>query len=259
MSQETESTESANSHDGLLHIYRLRAPGSDQYYEPSADLRRVLANIMVAVADRMEAEYAASGDLAQGSDAEYIAGCVRVFEIRIIEDPTGLDELVTGFMEALSKADPKVQSEYMVRLVTALMLSYALFMRRDAVADRSTLMDIIDRASQHQLLARLSPETAEAVRRELQLSDGYLEATGLSSMSPVFCPEDSGMCLDRARQLAAEVVNAPRSASWDEMARLCDEELQAHYAERSKEERAALALAYPTYSNGVAALLPKEE
>ena len=78
-------------------------------------------------------------------------------------------------------------------------------------------------------------------------------------MSPVFCPEDSGMCLDRARQLAAEVVNAPRSASWDEMARLCDEELQAHYAERSKEERAALALAYPTYSNGVAALLPKEE
>ena len=259
MSQETESTESANSHDGLLHIYRLRAHGSDQYYEPSADIRRVLANIMVAVADRMEAEYAAAGDLAQGSDAEYIAGCVRVFEIRVIEDPTGLDELVTGFMEALSKADPKVQSEYMVRLVTALMLSYALFMRRDAVADRSTLMDIIDRAAQHQLLTRLSPETAEAVRRELQLSDGYLEATGLSSMSPVFCPEDSGMCLDRARQLAAEVVNAPRSASWDEMARLCDEELQAHYAERSKEERAALALAYPTYSNGVAALLPKEE
>lgn len=241
-----------------LHVYRFRAPGAEQHYEPAADLRQVLANIMVAVADRMEAEYADSGDDEARRDAEYIAGCVRVFEIRVVEDPTGIDELVTGFLEALSKASQPVQSEFMVRLVSSLVMSYALFMRRDAVADRSTLMDIVDRAAQHQLLARLSPETAEAVRRELELSDGYLKATRLCSMSPVFCVEDRSLCMNRARQLAAEIVNAPMRATWDELARLCDEELAASYSTRSPEERAALALAYPTYRNGVAITMANE-
>lgn len=236
-----------------LHVYRFRPQGLGPAYEPAADIREIYANAMVSTANTIAEE---RGD---DKDALYLAQCVRVFEIRVLEDPDDIDKIVEGFYEAIAKVDKELFWEFMLRVGVTLTYVFSLFMRRDAIVDRETLRSMVTNAQLHSMLPRMPKDLAEKVKEAFAEDGKYIGPAVTSDKSYMECVEDGSLNVTRCRDLAAKIVNCPVPVSWDEMAEMCDEHLKVNASKLSDVEQAALALAYPTYEYGLSVEIEEEE
>ena len=225
-----------------LHILRIREKGDDSFYDPQADIRGILPNVVsIALAhfwDKASEE--------ERKDIDYLLACFRIFQIRLLEDRTPLTEQLKLFDEAVKKVNPVRLMRIRDALVNTTLTIYALLMRRDQPMRGRDFNKMVNDTSLLQLKKKLSPEHYKQVCEWLKEEEDPDDSQPLSDNSMAWC-EETGETYNRLRQLACKLLNVSGTESWDEIAELCDKQFDA--TGLGNAESIALALAYPTYKN----------
>lgn len=209
------------------------------FFDPNTDIRKVLPMILDAVLDGMR-DTATETELQK---IDYLSACVRVFEIRLVEDNLPLDEQLQKFWFALPKIGQAVLHTFFRRLSVAMLMTFGMFCRRDSATDKDVLRSFMENIRQSALKERLSPSTYAQVKNELKTGDSLL--LGRTQEDVAALELGTGDEIDGLKRIAKSCVQAGPDLTWDELAELCDKEFSA--GRRSDAEQIALALAYPTY------------
>lgn len=237
-----------------LHFSRYRKRGEPDWYDPMTDIRKMVPQVLSAVLAKLEDQYADRPEL---QDIQYLHNCIRVFQIKVLEDPAPLTALVKEFFEALNVVPREIRFMWFSQVVSALLCIYALFCRRDSAVDGAALHSMLETTRLALLEDTLSPELWEKVRRQLQTCTSLLVSSRTCDGDMVVCHE-TGDVIENVRDLVKRYLGK-YSGSWSEMATLCEQAFSAPDGKRTDREQIALALAYPTYSQPTLTVIQNNE
>lgn len=225
-----------------LIFSRVRKRGEPDWLDPQTDIRRILPAVILNVLGGMEDKYGGRPDVL--SDILYVHNCFRVFQIKIMEDPTPVDEQVDEFVKALAKVNKDVLCLIASDVVLAMLGIYSLFCRRDAVTDKESLHAMLEQARLIPYSRLLSPETHNAVRSELAAKVPLLVQNKTNEDGIAVCME-TGEVLDHLKDIACGFMAISGNQTWEELSKACDKEFGSR--PMSDQVAIALALAFPTY------------
>jgi hypothetical protein len=238
--------------DKKLHIVRVRGRGDGTFYDPQADFRGILPNIAVLTLGELE-------DSTEDQEAKqaykHLYHSFRIFQLRLLEDSTPLNEQLKLFHTAVSTVPLKYRETWRAAFMEVLLSLYALLMRRDQPMRGRDFKDLVNAAGMLSLQKRLSPEHYRQVCSWLG-EEGVDSTFPVSQESTAIC-EETGDKFTRLRDIAARLVNADGAETWEEMADLCDKQFNADGL--ADVENIALALAYPTYRHPTMRVEVEEE
>lgn len=226
-----------------LHFVRVRKPGEPGFLDPQTDIRSIVPDVCEAALARLEDECEGRPE---AQEFDYLRQCFRVFRIRVLEDPAGVDAQVTEFLDAVDKVRADTRDAWFRRVVCALLCVYALFCRRDSAADRDTLEAMLDSTYATTLKELLPPDVHAVVMGHLRKRLApLLRGTKPRGSGAVVCAE-TGEEIDRVKDIAAAFIGASGADDWNSKAALCDAEFSTP-GRKSDGQLVALALAYPNY------------
>ena len=93
-----------------LHIFRVRARGEADFYDPQTDIRKLLPYIGIMVIEDLKVAY--KDDPRAQFDLSYLWNCLNVFRIRVSEDNTPLTEQMLRFVEAINQVTPEILHQF---------------------------------------------------------------------------------------------------------------------------------------------------
>lgn len=227
---------------GKLHIARIRKHGDPNWFDPYTDIRKIIPQVMITVAMKME-------DCYEGKPEQqyvlYIHNCIKVFQIRILEDKMPLTQQISEFFKALVSVPAAILNEWQSQVVSAMMCVYALFCRRDAVTDGDAMHSMLEYTRLALLKDSLSAETWAMVEKDLRSRGSLLVSNNTTNTSSAVCQE-TGEVIDNLKQIACQFMLCSENRDWDYLAELFDKGFNDS-REKTDTEAMALALACPTY------------
>lgn len=240
-----------------LHFLRQRAKGDSLFYDPQADIRLRIPELISDLISVYHDKYA--GDERRRADVEYLANCFAVFKTRVLEDRSPISGQLDEFSDAVGKIQSGIVDLFMYDLSKACIVLYALLMRRDSGADENYSKSVSRVAVLRWLSDVLSGDTLNAVRRELKerdfptyrmLRNQWLGADSFSV--DAVCLEKPDFCIKDIKEKAIHWLDCSGDSDWNSLSAACD----AFFADQnpaaeSMEASVSLALAYPNYENPV--------
>lgn len=229
----------------VWHMTRIRAKNEPDFYEPNTDIRKLFPAAADIAIRYLQNVYK---DLPQVyGDLDYLYKCFKILQIRLAEDPSGLDAQLQEFSEAVRKAPAHVQMMWLHAQFKLLTAVYALFYRRDTKTDRKSVLGILEQASLILYKDVLSTETYALVEKELKRA-GLLEGDAgcVVKKGLAVCPED-GHVVDTIKEAAVAFLGCDEGATWNQLA----DSLDAAFREKPMDDHTAMcvALAYPSYGH----------
>lgn len=228
-----------------LHFSRIRKRGDPVFLDPQTDIRKIVPSIMCLAIMNMEEYYKSKHQEQDEADSLYLHNCIKVFQIRILEDPMALSSQIQEFFDAIVKVQSHVLVTWFSQVVQACMCIYALFCRRDSAADAKELHAILEYTRLLPLEKLLSASTYALVKKELESSTSLLVQSNIDTSSCVICHETCEM-MEHLKELACMFMQCSGDQDWNSLAAACDREFSTQ-SRKSTEQSIALALAYPTY------------
>lgn len=229
-----------------LHFTRIRAKGEPTFFDPQTDIRQLLPAVAKSAVLSLQDQYPDDEELQH--DLNYIHNCICIFQIRLAEDTTPVDEQVSAFLAAIDKCRPAAVYTWKNRVFTMLLMLFALFVRRDAKVDKDQLSAMINMIQLVPLSKLIDPELYRKVRADLtDRMPAKLHDTCYPQGCNIVC-EETGEQLKGAKDLIRMFVSASGDTSWEGLARACDEAFSTPGI-KSDAQSIALALAYPDYEH----------
>lgn len=234
-----------NDEKTKLHFMRMKAKGAADYYDPQTDVRVLLPEATELVLDVLD-QIAADEKLK--SEFQYLTKCFRIFQIKIREDSKDLVELVNEYHRAICKVSARALAQWSSTMMTMLTTMYALFDRRDCMADKDSTRGMLNTAKLTALTAALPADlmrqVAEAYKNELP--DGSFKPRHDGTIET----EEGYTVVTDVKKLACILVDYEGSDDWEDIAAACDSFYRsAKCAELNDVGQLAVALAYPTYES----------
>ena len=172
---------------------------------------------------------------------------VLALELRLLEDPTPANTQVGDFLKALVEVDRRALALVIRQFVTAMLLVYSLFVRRDSATDSKDLHAMLEQARQAALKEILPPEVFAGVKDALENSGATLLHESETQCDVYAVVEETGEEIHGIKELARMCVQADPDTPWDVLADLCDKEFSRGV--QPDRTQIALWLAYPDYKH----------
>lgn len=237
-----------------LHFSRIRPMDVPRFVDPQADIIEVVGRaISAAIAD---IEIAAQKLGITEEDTAKLVGLLQVFSIRLRQDPASLVDQMTEFTAAFKAVPEKVTALFMQLFGYAILVQYALFMRRDAKFDNRDVLKImpstmlllnsfatLDTTQKVHQFAQYCSSMVRDVLDTVNAQKSVLDQAGVSALAPL----QDGTCiqLPNIKAAAFKSVGGSASDSWQTLSQKCAVMLQADKG--TDREQVAAALAYPSY------------
>ena len=226
-----------------LTYTRIRKQGEPDWFDPNTDVRKLVPNVMLHAIDIVETIF--EKEKKEYKDALYIQNCIRIFQLRVIEDTGSVTSQLKEFMEAVSKVDKGVFWLWCRLFLSGMACVYALFCRRDSATDKDMLNAMLDTMRVDSLSDMLSESTLTAIRNDLRASYLKLKDRVVGGGS-VVCNE-TGEYIDNVRDIACKAIADAGSMSWSDLSKACDYVFSTSGI-ISDTEAISVALAYPSYA-----------
>ena len=244
----TEQEEQPKEARTKLHIFRVRARGEADFYDPQTDIRKLLPYIGLMVIDDMKVAYK-DDPMAQYS-ISYLWNCLNVFRIRISEDNTPLAEQMLRFVEAINQVPQNIFSRFTTSVFVMLTTVYALYQRRDIQIDGPGQAQMLATARLADFMSMLPQECAEKLHSCVKANPAFQEKfVSVDQTSNAEVAKD-GKVVDmftNLKERARLFLPADGDQSWEALAEACDQCFQMLPADAPVQTKAALCLAYPDY------------
>ena len=228
--------------EAKFHYSRIRKRGEPDWLDPQTDIRKIIPQVMIDTFDNLETRFEGKPEEAYFLQ---LHNYLRIFQIRILEDPTQLGAQLKEFFDAVNRVPVAIQHEWFRQAVYTLLSVYALFCRRDAATDDQSLHAMLEHTRLTALKNLLSPELYKEVRLELQSQVPLLVTSRTDDSAMVVCHE-TGEVLDNIKQIASRYVVCEGVNDWNGLAAACDRVFSTRSI-KSENDAISVALAYPTY------------
>lgn len=238
-----------------LHFSRIRPLGLPQFIDPQADITTVTGRAIAAVLSDME--QAKQTICMSDQDKSKLIGLLEVFSIRLRQDPTALSQQIAEFVQAYKVIPQHVTAVFMQLFGYAVLLQYALFMRRDAKYDEKqtikvlpSLMVLMNAFTTLDTPDKLKSFTdgCKAVAQDV-LDVVNKQKSVLNQMRvDAFAPGQDGasdVTLQNIKATAFAAIGGSPTDSWQELSQKCAIKLET--AGQAPSQCIPLALAYPSY------------
>lgn len=238
-----------------LHFLRQRAKGDSLFYDPQADIRLRIPELISDLISVYHDKYA--GDERRRADVEHLANCFAVFKTRVLEDRSPVSVQLDEFSDAVGSIQSDVVDLFMYDLSKACIVLYALLMRRDSGADDNYSKSVSRVAVLRWLSDILSGDTLGAVKQEIKEKDFptyrmlYNQWLGADSFSvDAVCLEKPDLCIKDIKEKAIRWLDCTGDSDWNSLSAACD----AFFADQNAAEKpmgasVSVALAYPNYES----------
>jgi len=230
-----------------LTFARVRGKGESAFYDPQSDIRKILPAVEKLVLLDLQTIY--KDDPYLQEEFLYLQACYNVFMIRVVEDPSPIDNQIRDFTEAVLKVSPRALLLWNISMFSLLNSMYALFARRDAQVDGKAVQDMLSTSQLSDLCSVLSERTQTLVHNEYRRAgEIFTEQCRIAvNGGYAFC-EETKQVIDHIKENARYFISAKGCKDWKSLARACDEAYEAPGAEkRTDAQNISLALAYPSY------------
>lgn len=228
-----------------LHFTRVRSRGDSTYFDPQTDIRAIYPTAAKMTLDIL---MEVTKDEAIKKEYEYLAKCFNIYQLRLVEDPTGVAAQVAEFSAAIHKVRPQILTVWQETMLTLLNCLYACFTRRDVKADGKAVRGMLTAAAEAAMLQRLPKAQQEAVYQAFCGAGlEYDEQAALDPNGKVVC-EETEQVLENIKELAGIFVSHSGPGDWNSLSAACDAFFQSPEASKlTDEQQTAIALAYPSY------------
>lgn len=228
-----------------LHFTRYRAKGEPDFYDPQTDFRRLLPAAAKLCLEQLQEQFSGHP---QFSDFQYLHGCICVLQIRMVEDPAPIDELMREFLNAVQKCDTASLNIWLANMMTLLFSLYGLFCRRDCKVDENALRNMMSWCQLGTYKDVLSYDTYKQMKAELYEA-AVLQAPQnvVSGQGFVQCAE-TGDTIKNVQMLAGMLINHTGCENWNVLAACCDRAIESR-PDLTQTQEIALTLAYPRYED----------
>lgn len=231
-----------------LHVFRIRARGEADFYDPQTDIRKLLPYIGLMVTDDMKVAY--KDDARAQYDISYLWNCLNVFRIRISEDPTPLAEQMLKFVEAINEVRPDILHQFTTSVFVMFTVVYAVYQRRDIQIDGPGQAQMLATARLADFMQMLPKECAEKLHKCVQANPALQEKiVSVDQTSNANVAKD-GKVIDtftNLKERARMFISFDGDGSWEALAEACDQCFQALPDDAPVQTKVALCLAYPDY------------
>ena len=231
-----------------LHITRIRAKGEPDFYDPGADVRKVVPAVTNISINYLKMVYKEDPEAVSAFD--YLYRCFKVFQIRLAEDVTPVCQQVKEYEDAVAKVDPKYWEVWRNTQQSLLVAVYALFVRRDIKVDDESMRRMFNYAHLAKWKDVLPEALFQQIRKELA-DQGLIDKLEQSHVADgmAVCAE-TGRVIQNIKSAAAVFIGG-EDMTWNEAGDACDREFTARCekSDAKADELTVLALAYPTYEH----------
>ena len=239
-----------------LHFSRMRAVEEPTFYDAQTDMRQLIPAFAKVAITSLEEQYK---DEDLRADLRYLHSCLCIFQLRVIEDPTPVDEQIAEFLAALFRCQPSTLQLWMSAMVTAQFSIYGLFCRRDAKADKETLRGMLEYSRLALYKRVLSDSTYKKMQEELRVAGVVTPQQAETRTTGFAVCHETKEVLKNIQAIAHMFISCSGDKSWNELAKACDEAFQGQVTDDTK-TNIALALAYPVYEvNSLTVEVPANE
>lgn len=244
----TEKEEQPKEVRTKLHIFRVRARGEADFYDPQTDIRKLLPYIGIMVIEDLKVVY--KDDARAQFDLSYLWNCLNVFRIRVSEDNTPLTEQMLRFVEAINQVNPEILHQFTTSVFVMFTVVYAVYQRRDIQIDGPGQAQMLATARLADFMELLPPEFAEKLHKYVQSNPMFKEQ--IKSVDPRSSAQvaKDGKVVDvfhNLKERARLFLPADGDQSWEALAEACDQCFQMLPEDAPVQTKAALCLAYPDY------------
>ena len=231
-----------------LHVFRVRARGEADFYDPQTDIRKLLPYIGIMTIEDLKVAY--KDDPMAQFDLSYLWNCLNVFRIRVSEDPTPLVEQMDRFIQAISQVNPVILNKFAVGVLVMQFVVYAVYQRRDIQIDGPGQANMLATARLADFMQLLEPAFAEYLKTTAKGSPMFREA--IVSVDPTSSAEvrkDAELVktFHNLKERARMFLPADGDKSWEALAEACDQAFDVLGDKLTVQDKAALCLAYPDY------------
>lgn len=232
-----------------LHVTRIRAKGEPTFFDPSADVRQIMAAMINISSGYLKTVYANDKEALEAFD--YLYRCFKIFQIRLAEDTAPVFDQVAEYEAAVRKVEPRLYHIWRDTIQSLMIGTYALFVRRDAKVDEEEMRKMLNYVQLPLLKTFLSEDTFNKVKSELESSEAIAKREKYEVGDGMAVEVETGQVIQNIKSVVAMFIGSADDMSWPEAADVCDrifnERVEAGCED--KKELAALALAYPSYEH----------
>lgn len=231
-----------------LHVFRVRARGEADFYDPQTDVRKLLPYISIMVVEDLKKVY--ENDAQAQYDLSYLWNCINVFRIRVSEDTTPLTDQMLRFMEAIRQVNPEILHKFTTSIFVMLTVVYAVYQRRDIMVDGPGQAQMLATARLADFMSLVPSDVASSLHRTLK--DNAMFKEQIVSVDPRSTAQvaRNGEIVDtwnNLKERAKLFIQAEGDMSWEGIAEACDQVFVALAPKLDNQSKAALCLAYPDY------------
>ena len=231
-----------------LHVFRVRARGESDFYDPQTDVRKLLPYIGLMVIEDLRKAY---GENPEAQYAlSYLWNCVNVFRIRVSEDPTPLNDQMLRFIEAISQVPEEILHKFTTSIFIMLTVVYAVYQRRDIMIDGPGQAQMLATARLADFMALMPSDVRALIHLHLGKDPMFKEqivSVDPRSTAKVVKDGKEVATWTNLKERARLFIQAEGDTSWEGIAEACDQAFTALAPELTNKEKAALCLAYPDY------------
>ena len=232
-----------------LHVTRIRAKGEPTFFDPSADVRQIMAAVINISSGYLKTMYANDKEALEAFD--YLYRCFKIFQIRLAEDTAPVFDQVAEYETAVRKVESRLYHIWRDTIQSLMIGTYALFVRRDAKVDEEEMRKMLNYVQLPLLKTFLSEDTFNKVKSELESAEAIAKREKYEVGDGMAVEVETGQVIQNIKSVVAMFIGSADDMSWPEAADVCDrifnERVEAGCED--KKELAALALAYPSYEH----------
>ena len=232
-----------------LHVTRIRAKGEPTFFDPSADVRQIMAAVINISSGYLKTVYAKEKEALEAFD--YLYRCFKIFQIRLAEDTAPVFEQVAEYEKALRKVEPRWYQIWRDTVQSLMTGTYALFVRRDAKVDEEEMRKMLNYVQLPLLKSFLSADTFNKVKSELESAEAIARRESYEVGDGMAVEAETGQVIQNIKSVVGMFIGSADDMSWPEAAEVCDRIFNERVAAgcEDKRELVALALAYPSYEH----------
>ena len=236
-----------------LTVFRFRHNDrKDQdFFDPGADIRRVLPTVYRAVLTTMNSVLLEEDT----ADAVALVKDIGVLaRIRLIEEPIPIDRVLHLFQKELAKISPRVRDTFTQLFFMYSMAAYAVLLRREASNDRDIAKELFDTVEGMGLLYMLPDDLAAKVLRAIHVTLPTLhknltaQETKDKVSASILKDQNIKVVCEDMKKLADSLLPASGPMTWDEKAKALDT-IVKESEDMDDTTKEVLKQAYVTYIN----------
>lgn len=245
--------------NNTLHFLRVRDREDKAFSDPNADIRTLFSTV---IADALDILEKCGTEPEQVSD---LAGVFYVFNTKLLEDSAPLDKQLDQLLERLRQLDYRLVDKFMRICFIELLISSAMFRRRDSKTDGESF------AKMHTSMVIMAlrdrcPELADEIckRYSEHMENIHFPEYKFNDTDAHAMCEETGAMIPHIKQHALKLIGAEPGASWERAAELCDKFWCAANESGTSNDRDMVitSLAFPSYehpTNEAGVLLDEED